>query len=73
MQDKMLHPDSTKKKRPALKKIQRSLNSSMWRRGYISVMKISLIRAEDACTAVRSERGACTAESGSATMAGGVC
>ena len=36
-------------------------------------MKISLIRAEDACTAVRSERGACTAESGSATMAGGVC
>jgi len=26
-----------------------------------------VIRAEDACTAVRSERGACTAESGSAT------
>jgi len=45
----------------------------MWRSGDISVMKISLIRAEDACTAVRSERGACTIEGGSATMAGGVC
>ena len=31
---------------------------------------LPVIRAKDACTAVRSERGACTAESGSATMAG---
>ena len=67
------HPDSTKKKKASTKKIQRSLNLSMWRSGDISVMKISLIRAEDACTAVRSERGACTTESGSASMAGEVC
>ena len=40
--------------------------------------KTPIIRAKDACTAVRSERGACTAESVSAAMEGaetvvGVC
>ena len=43
----------------------------MWQRGDITVMKKTpIIRAKDACTAVRSERGACTAENVSAAMVG---
>ena len=43
----------------------------MWQRGEITVMKnLRIIRAMDACTAVRSERGASTAENVSATMVG---
>ena len=38
---------------------------------YILDEKISLLRAEGACTVMRAERGACTAETGTATMVGG--
>ena len=61
----------TARNKKANTKFQRSLNSSMWRRGDIIVMKKSpIIGARGACTAacVRSERGACTAEGVSADV-----
>ena len=43
----------------------------MWKKGEITVIgKTPIIRAKDGRTAVRSERGACAAESVSATMVG---
>ena len=64
------HLDSTKEK--ASTKIQRLLNSSMWQTGDISGIKNLPIHVKDACTALCSERGACTAENVVAAMVG-VC
>ena len=60
------HPDITKEKGQQKK-------SAFTKFKYVAVGKYNradkspIIRAKDACTAVRSERGACTAESVSAS------